>query len=169
MIRGDGVQEALARWLDRPGLILGVGNSLRGDDAAGPMVSARLSSPEAVDCGDAPERYLGLAAHSGVERVLVVDAMDFGGAPGEIAFCSSEDLVERLGTTHDSGLAVLGRFVREQYGKPVAVVGIQPADTGFGAEMSPAVREAVARVSAWLATAISRRESWGVEAAWNCS
>lgn len=168
MIRGDSVQSALAEWLERPALILGVGNGLRGDDAIGPLVCARLGSP-AVDCGDAPERYTGLAADPSVERVLMVDAMDFGAAVGEVAFCRSEELVERFGTTHDSGLAVLARFVQGEYGKPVAVLGIQPCDTRFGAEVSAGVLAAVETVSAWLRSAISRQKRGEMEAAWSRS
>ncbi len=154
MIRGERAQSALTEWMAEPALILGIGYPMRGDDAAGPMVCARLGSPCAVDCGDAPERFLGLAGDSRFTRLLLVDAVDFGGAAGEIAFCLSGDLVERFGTTHDSGLALLARFVEQEYGKPVALLGIQPATVRFGADMTLAVREAVDRVSAWLKTAI---------------
>ena len=169
MIRGDRVEHAVAEWLGRPTLVLGVGNPLRGDDAAGSVVCAGVGSPRAVDCGDAPERYLGLAADAGVERVLLVDAMDLGGAAGEIAFCSSEDLVERFGTTHDSGLAILARFIQQEYGKPVAVLGIQPSETRFGTGMSTAVRGAVEKVIGWLQGAVWRRKPEELEAAWTCS
>ena len=169
MIRGDAVEGALAGWLRGRVLILGVGNPLRGDDAAGPMVCAGVESPQAVDCGEAPERYLGLAADVRVEQVLLVDAMDFGGAAGELAFCTSEDLTERFGTTHDSGLAVLSRFVEEEYGKAVAVLGIQPSDTRFGARAGTAVRDAVCKVSAWLKDAISQCKPGEMEAAWRHS
>jgi hydrogenase 3 maturation protease len=166
MISGAAVEQALSGWVRTSTLILGVGNPLRGDDAAGPMVCAQLGSPGAVDCGDAPERHLGLADDPNVGQVLIVDAMDFGGEPGEMAFCTAEDLVERFGTTHDSGLALLARFVEQQYGKPVAVLGIQPADTGFGAEVNAAVRAAVDRVSASLKPVVTPRETGEMEAAW---
>ena len=166
MIRGDSAQSALADWMALPTLILGIGNPLRGDDAAGPLVCARLRSQWALDCADAPERYLGLAADARVTRVLLVDAMDFAGAPGEIAFCRSEDLAERFGTTHDCGLAVLARFVEQEYRKPVAVLGIQPSHVAFGAEVTDAVQKAVDKVSAWLQRGLVRP---GTEAAWTHS
>jgi len=174
VIRGDAAQASLADWVRLPTLILGIGNPLRGDDAAGPLVCELLDSPAAVDCGDAPERYLGLADSDAVQRVLLVDAMDFGGAPGEIAFCASGELVERFGTTHDSGLAVLARFVQQEYGKPVAVLGIQPSSTQFGARVSAAVQDAVEKVSAWLKEAIpgragSQHDPGEMEAAWTRS
>lgn len=169
MICGQGVEQALAEWSCGPTLVLGVGNTLRGDDAVGPMVCSRLASGRAVDCGDAPERYLGLAGDEGIERVLMVDAMDFGGGVGELAFCRLSDLTERFGTTHTSGLAVLIRFIEEEYGKPVAVLGVQPADTRFGARVHAAVQEAVDRVSELLRGAISGRETGEMEAAWTRS
>jgi hydrogenase 3 maturation protease len=169
VIGGAAWREAAAEWVSRPVLVLGVGNPLRGDDAAGPLVCERLDSPSAVDCADAPERYVGLAGGEGVERVLLVDAADFGGRAGDIAFLAADDLVERFGTTHDSGLAVLSRFIQEEYGKPVAVLGIQPGDTRFGAQVCAAVRDAVETVSALLKSATSQWNPDKVEAAWTPS
>jgi hydrogenase 3 maturation protease len=169
VIDGAGVRDALADWVSRPVLLLGVGNRLRGDDAAGVLLCSRLDCPNAVDCGDAPERYLGLAAHERVERVLLVDAADFGGAVGDIAFLGSGDLTERFGTTHTCGLALLSRFIREAYGKPVAVLGIQPGDTSFGASVSTAVRDTIDEIAALLKSAISQWSPGKVEAAWTRS
>lgn len=146
MTRGKAAEQELVEWLRAPALVLGVGNPLLGDDGAGGAVCDAAGRPEAVDCGDAPERFLGLADSARVQRVLFVDAMDFGGAPGGIVFCAGAELTERAGSTHTSGLALLARFVEESYGKPAAVLGIQPDGTGFGAEMSGPVRAAVGRL-----------------------
>jgi len=164
VISGEAVPEALAEWLRRDTLILCVGNRWLGDDAAGPLVADGVAG--AVDCGDAPERFLDLAGSPEVAQVLVVDAVDIGGEPGEIVFCGREDLTERFGTTHDAGLAVLARFLSEAHGKEMRVLGIQPARTGVGTEVSEAVRGAVGRVAAWLARAQQREQ---VETAWTQS
>jgi hydrogenase maturation protease len=142
---------------------------MRGDDAAGPLICDRLDFPLVADCGDAPERYMGLAGDGRVERVLLVDAADFSGEVGEMTFILAGDLVERFGTTHTSGLAVLSRFIGEAYGKPVAVLGIQPNSTAFGAAVSTAVRGTVEEVSALLNGAASRWEAGRMEAAWSPS
>lgn len=155
MIQGSRARGALEDWTKRPTLVLGVGNPMRGDDGIGPAVCARLAGPLVVDCGDAPERYLDLARDPRVARVLFVDAVDFGAAPGEIAFWAASDLAERFGTTHDSGLALLARYIETGCGKPVALLGVQPAATGFGASMSAAAQEAVATVGGWLRGIIS--------------
>lgn len=154
MIQGAAVQQALAEWLTQDTLILGVGSLWRGDDAAGPLVCEGV--PGAVDCGDAPERFLGLAGSPQVAQVLLVDAVDLGAEPGEVVLCEREDLTERFGTTHSSGLALLARYLAETYGKEVRVLGIQPASTGVGCPVSGPVRGAVERVVAWLARAEPR-------------
>jgi hydrogenase maturation protease len=169
VIRGAQVERALAEWMRSPALILGIGNPLRGDDAVGPMICTLADSPLAVDCADAPERYLDLARDGRVGRVLLVDAVDFGGPPGEVLFCATADLTERFGTTHDSGLAVLARYIETEYRKPVAVLGVQPGDTRFGAEMSAAALAAVATVGEWLNGAISLQKQMEMEGAWTRS
>lgn len=169
MTYGRAAGQSLRAWVEEPTLTLGIGSALHGDDAAGPMVCARVNADHAVDCGDAPERYLGRAGDPNVARVLMVDAVDFGGAPGEIAFCRLEDLTERVGTTHTTGLALLVRYLEESYDKPVAVLGIQPADTRFGADISDAVRAAVAEVSAVLKNGTGERPPAQREAAWTRS
>jgi len=166
MIRGSEARKALADWMSAPTLVLGVGNALRGDDAVGPMVCAQVGSGEAVDCGDAPERYLGLAGETRAQRVLMVDAVDFGGETGELIFCTVNDLAERFGTTHDSGLAVLARYVEQEHGKPVAVLGVQPADTRFGAPVHRLVQAAVDQVSALLKSAMAQYEAGRMQGAW---
>ncbi len=164
MITGAAVPEALAEWLRRDTLVLGVGNRWLGDDAAGPLVAEAVAG--AVDCGDAPERFLDLAGSPEVAQVLVVDAVEVGGEPGEIVFCGREDLTERFGTTHNSGLALLARYLWEVHGKEMRVLGIQPARVGVGTEVSEAVRAAVDRAAAWLARAQQREQ---VETAWTQS
>jgi hydrogenase 3 maturation protease len=169
VIEGAGARDAVAEWVSRPALLLGVGNRFRGDDAAGPLICSRLDCPTAVDCGDAPERYTGLAGDELIERVLLIDAAEFGGGVGDVAFFGADDLVERFGTTHTSGLAVLSRFIRETYGKPVAVLGIQPGETGFGASISTAVRDTIDEITALLQGAVSQWNLGKVEAAWTRS
>ena len=154
MIQGAAVQQALVEWLTRDTLILGVGSFWRGDDAVGPLVCERVAG--AVDCGDAPERFLGLAASPQVSQVLLVDAVDLGAEPGEVVLCERGDLTERFGTTHNSGLALLSRYLAETYGKEMRVLGIQPAGTGVGSGVSEPVQGAVDRVVAWLAQAKQR-------------
>ena len=96
-------------------LILGLGNSLRGDDGAGPAVIAALSQmelPPQVELLDGGTPGLEtVLLLQGYERVIIIDAADMGLAPGEwrrftpdtAEIKSSENKL--TGTLHAAGLA----------------------------------------------------------------
>ena len=61
--------------------VLCVGNSLRGDDGAGPALARRLhvGDPWRVfDAGVAPENWIGPICKFRPDVVMVIDAIDFG-------------------------------------------------------------------------------------------
>jgi len=131
-------------------LVMGIGNPLRGDDGAGPHLIELLRRTGAevvlIDAGPAPERHLGEAEASAPDSVLLVDAVDWGAAPGEIAFFEEESLPQRACTTHDVSLRLIMQYLRAQTGARVGLVGIQPAQTAYGAELSAPVEESVSRL-----------------------
>lgn len=154
--------QAAARMLDNclngDTVVVGIGNRWRGDDAAGPVLIDRLSgsiSARCLDAGDAPERYLGAAADS-ASTILVIDAVDFGGAPGQLAVFAEPDLPDRFGTTHDVPLRALMSYLRRQSGATVLLLGIQPEHTAFGAPMSGEVRASVELVAQMLTARLAR-------------
>ncbi|MBL8174907.1 MAG: hydrogenase maturation protease, partial [Bryobacterales bacterium] len=61
-------------------LLLGIGNSMRGDDAAGILLAEALGGI-AMESPDAAEI---LAAWEGAEDLVLVDAVKSGAAPGTI-------------------------------------------------------------------------------------
>ncbi len=131
-------------------VLLGIGNRWRGDDGAGPAVIDRVRghvSTRCIDAGEAPERHLGEATASAPEAIVLLDAVDFGGAPGEVAVFNLQDLPRRLGTTHDVPLRTLMHYLRAVSGADVLLIGVQPADTAFGSGLSTEVRAAVDRIA----------------------
>ncbi len=68
-------------------LIIGVGNSFRGDDGAGLMAAQRLRElalPGVTVLEQSGEGAGLMAAWEGAESVIVVDAMQSGGEPGTV-------------------------------------------------------------------------------------
>ena len=138
----------LEQCLERRPTLVGIGSRWHADDAAGPAVISRVSdrvSTKCIDAGDAPERHLGEVIESGAEAVLLLDAVDFGGVPGEIALFAVGDLPGRASTTHTSSLQLLMRYLEAEGNAEVLLVGIQPASVAFGNAMSA---EVVASVDA---------------------
>jgi hydrogenase 3 maturation protease len=140
-------------------LVVGVGNTTRGDDGVGPAVVDELrgSAVAALDVGDAPERYLGPIAESGARVVLFVDAVDFGGTPGGAVLLGEQELPQRSCVTHRSGLGLVARYLREQAAQRSLLIGVQPESIAPDAPMSPAVRRAALGIAAALLEVLGTR------------
>jgi len=126
-------------------VILGVGNTLKGDDAAGPLVCERLSgrvSATVIDAGAVPENYIGPVLEALPDVLFVVDAVDFGGRPGQIRVCMPEEIRGFAFSTHALSLHLSIELICRETNLEVRVIGIQASGTKLGDCLSPAVRDA---------------------------
>lgn len=140
-------------------LILGIGNRMRGDDAAGPAPAEECAARglDAIDCGAVPENFLGLVERARPPVVLLADAADFGGRPGEIAVFTPRALAAGRIGTHGMPLDLLAGHIAARCGARVAVLAFQPRDLRFASAMSAEVSAAVKRAAALLAQACLTR------------
>jgi hydrogenase 3 maturation protease len=132
-------------WSGRQVCILGVGNRLRGDDAAGPLLVDRLGGPDGrnlIDSGTTPENDLGVLLRRRPDVVVFVDAADMGVPPGTCAVAPVHDLAARASSTHTPSLRLLASILEES-GIECWLLGIQPARSTPGRELHPAVAAAV--------------------------
>lgn len=133
-------------------VVIGVGNRMRGDDAAG-VLAAELLRPrvphgvEVVSCNEEPSRLM--EAWDGAESVLLVDTVSSGARPGTLhCFDAGEEGVPARtfrSSTHAIGIAdtielarALGRLPRR-----VRVYGIEAGGYETGSALTPAVESAV--------------------------
>jgi hydrogenase 3 maturation protease len=136
--------------------VVGVGNVLKGDDGAGPALVALLASRGArfpyVDACEVPENYGGWVVKQGLEAVVFVDAVDFGGVPGEWRVIPFEDLMRSASSTHRLSLHFLIRYLTEQWKGEAVLVGVQPKslklDDGLSTEVEAGVKELAAALLA---------------------
>ena len=137
---------ALERWIEerlagRAVALVGVGNRLRGDDGVGSWLAERLGArcrAPVFDAETVPEDVLGPLLALAPEVVVLVDAADHGGRPGETCVAPARELAGRCGSTHGMLLLLLARAL-ESRGVEAWLVGIQPARTDAGAPVSAAV------------------------------
>ncbi len=138
-----------------PGVILTVGNSLMGDDGAGPLLAELISrtpaiSWELVDGGSMPENELHRIRALGPARVLIVDAAEMGLPPGEVRFIDEDIVVgHTFASTHALPLTFLIELLLE-FVPDVRLLGIQPSLVAFSFPLSPDVRRAVEGIHARL-------------------
>jgi len=136
-------------------LVLTVGSVLRGDDAAGPMLSKMLETRpidgwEVIDGGQTPEDELSVIRRKEPDLLLLVDAADMGLAPGETRLLDETDVYsDFLITTHSLPLTYLLKELKASC-REVVFLGIQPAHTEFFGALHPDVRKAVENIYNYL-------------------
>jgi hydrogenase maturation protease len=137
-------------------LILGLGNSLRGDDGVGPAVIAWLDQrvlppgAEAIDGGTAGLDIV--STLMGRERAIIVDAADIERSPGEwVRFTPAAARLKDNDTTlslHSAGLAealALGAALNV-LPPTIIIYGVQPQNLDWSSQLSAEVQAAVAEV-----------------------
>jgi hydrogenase maturation protease len=139
-------------------LILGIGQSLRGDDAAG-LEAVRLwreKFPETagtvrVELSELPGLAL-LDLLEGMDAAIIVDAIQSSASAGTFICLNLDELAgftPEAGSAHGWGVAEtlqLGRSLNPSLAKcQVTLIGISGGQFGMGAGLSPEVREALAK------------------------
>ena len=131
--------------------LLCVGNSMMGDDGAGPRLAELCAEKPlpgwtVVDGGAAPENDIGYLRELHPQLLVIVDATDMGLAPGEMRIIAEEDIADMfLMTTHTLPLTFLMQQLREDI-PHITFVGIQPDVVAFYYPMSTAVEQAISRL-----------------------
>ena len=146
-------------------MVVGIGHDDRGDDAAGPLTVRLLARAwrgrppmhVAVHAWHADPLAL-IDAWSGVERLVLVDAVVTGAAPGTVRrFGVDAPFATGAGaSTHGVGLADALALARALGRLPPAVEvwGIEAVDFTAGAPPSDAVARAAAALAARLAATL---------------
>jgi len=133
-------------------VVLGLGNILHADDGAGAQVIHRLRRdarvPATVSLVDGGTLGLELLPYIwDCSRLIVIDAVDVGTAPGTVLRMSGEELNSLPGSSsvHQLGVSdlLVALRVLAQQQPAVVLLGVQPANTEWSTELSPAVEAAI--------------------------
>jgi len=150
--------------------VLGIGNLIMTDDGVGVRVVQRLAEgyvfPPEVTILDGGTLGLDLLAHlEGVQRLLIIDAMETGGPTGTIVRMTGEEIpvvFETKLSPHQMGLKdLLAVSVLRGITPPeMVLLGVQPGNIEMGIELSPAVE---AQLDTLVDRALRELENWGVK------
>lgn len=134
-------------------LVLGLGNILLRDDGVGVRVVERLGRdvqlPPEVEVLDGGTLGMDLLPYlEGVDRLVVVDAVDMRAEPGTVARFQGEEVPTVIAlkvSPHQMGLADLLAAARlcGFYPREVVLWGVQPAQVDVGLDLSEPVAAAV--------------------------
>jgi hydrogenase maturation protease len=143
-------------------LIVGIGNMLCRDEGVGVQVIQQMEFmelPGHIELLDMGTSTMDLISHlEGVKKLIVIDAMKTGGAPGAIYKCKPEDLMpkgEEPISLHEVGLLETLTMAKKM-GMEIdtVIIGVEPKVIDWGLELSeevkkkiPAIIEAVLKES----------------------
>jgi hydrogenase 3 maturation protease len=144
---------------------VGVGQELRGDDAAGVIIVRRLmdsprktTSPSGAPAtsGNAPREELFLfeagllpeAAAGPLRRyqpewVVFIDSAEMGEPPGTIRWLDPLQAEGFAGSTHTFPISGLSKYLSVELGCRVVILGIQPENLEFDSPVSEEVERAI--------------------------
>jgi len=131
-------------------LIAGLGNLLLKDDGVGVHAATALqpdSAPDlcVVEVGTAVLDALHLFEWT--DRILAIDAMQAGGAPGTIYSFGLDDVAEEAPVSlHELGLVAAFRFIPEKARPEIRILGVEPEIIDYGLELSPTVEAVLPRL-----------------------
>ncbi len=135
-------------------ILIGVGNPLRGDDGVGVEIARilmqylRNERVKVLIVEDRVDLIPRIIEDVNSRIILIFDAADFGGRPGEVRIMSPDEASGKTISTHDMPLSLMLRVAEKD--APAYVLGIQVETLEFGRGISPAVKAAADEVASLL-------------------
>jgi hydrogenase 3 maturation protease len=127
-------------------VLFGIGNTLRGDDALGPLLVEQLKDKVNAICINAegsPENYLGKAIKENPDTLLMIDAVHMNLSPGEYRVLVPEELEDTVFSTHDIPLTMLTEYLRSETKMDIYILGVEPQHLELGHDISPKIRQTI--------------------------
>jgi hydrogenase maturation protease len=152
-------------------LVLGIGNVLWADEGFGvravEALHRRWEMPANVSVVDGGTQGVYLLEHvCSAQRVVVLDAIDFGFAPGTLHVFRDGEVPEGSATAISLHQATFQELlslarVRDRFPARITLIGVEPAVLDdLGGSLSAPVR---ARLDEAVELAVAELRSWGVE------
>lgn len=125
-------------------VLVGIGSPIRHDDAVGLRVLDLLEGrvPETVlllKTEIVPESYTGAIRDFSPTHVLLLDAANFGGKPGEARIVPPKMIANATVSTHSLPLNIFIDYIKKSICERVALLGIQGVDISLGEGLTPDV------------------------------
>lgn len=143
--------------------VVGVGNTLRGDDGVGVFLVRELkqyldtsSALLIIEAGQAPENFVGQLRHYRPDFVLFVDAAQMEGRPGSVGVWSYEQCGGNPVSTHALPLSMVCAYLHAQVDCEIVILGVQPEVLGYFDGLSPQLETALEEIVPCLAIVLSQ-------------
>lgn len=120
---------------------------MKADDGLGRYVIDSITIENKIFCGEMPENFINRIKSSGSEVIIIVDAVDFDGKPGEVVFAEAEKLDKCSLSTHSLSFSMMSKMLP---GTRIFILGAQPESLEFGKPMSSKAKQGADDIAAVL-------------------
>jgi hydrogenase maturation protease len=156
------LRQQLANWLRGRICIVGLGNPDYGDDGLGVRLAERLIAagvPNVFLAGTSPDRIIGEIAAAVFDKVLFLDAVEFGGPAGAVAMLNSAEMIARYPqiSTHKISIGTLARLLEANGTTKVWLLAVQPESMKPESQLAPAAQTTLEIVSDLIISAMDLR------------
>lgn len=138
-------------------VLLGIGSTLRGDDAAGMLVAEKIEQYRKkakqgrrlkVLFGEtAPENFTGEIKRFNPTHLVLVDSAEVKKKPGAVILLDPQTIRGISFSTHSLPLKIMTDYLLTDLKCEIIIIGIQPKTIHFGAPCSAQVKKSVKDVS----------------------
>lgn len=121
------IPSELRKHVDGDFLIAGVGNEDSETDRIGLEIArkGKEAYPDKfIDCGVAPENYLGFVVERGVKTLIIVDAVHFQSEEEARVFLPGQLSLQGI-STHSLSLRLMAQYL-SHYGIETLILGVKP-------------------------------------------
>jgi hydrogenase 3 maturation protease len=126
---------------------MGIGNDVKGDDGVGWYVIDKIKENFEKEENllfiktSVPENHVKEISDFTPKLLIIIDAADFRGRPGEMRIIKEKEIAKSLVSTHTNPITVFLKLYRYQLSKQVAIIGIQKIRNDFGSPLSGPVKK----------------------------
>jgi hydrogenase 3 maturation protease len=143
--------------------IVGIGQTLRGDDAVGTAIVRQLQRACPVnaallllDAGSAPENCTSKLRRFAPDIVLFIDAAALDATAGSIQMLELHEISAALASTHTISLRLIADYLRAELDCTVLLLAIQPLTTTLDAPLSPPLQASLNAIMNCILTSLKQ-------------
>lgn len=143
------IEGGLRTWLSdaRRVVVAGVGSSLRRDDFVGVEIVRKLRNKVSkfvclIECETVPESFIEPIIQFKPTHVLIIDSALLNLKPGSSRLVEPDEIAGVPISTHALPLSIFCEYLAKMTGAKVALLAIQPRETGFGGGLTDELEKA---------------------------
>ena len=140
------LHDQLKEFITPDTLILTIGNTLKGDDAAGPAIAEKLKPVipnHIIDAGTVPENYIQPIINKNPRILLIIDAINFDAEPGTMKIFPPDKIKSMAVSTHAPSPQLFLDVIKSSISPQIYFLAIQPEQTELGAPLSGPIQQAI--------------------------